>query len=759
MYFRKTHIAALIAGLASTVWAADSVSVGEIKVQGTGAFGGGKMIQEETAKARSSVGKKAIEEKPATANPYQLISQMPGVNASSQDATGLFGGTLTIRGFSASQMGFTIDGAPVNDSGSYDVFPQEYSDAENLEEVFVTQGTTDNDAPHVGATGGNVGMVSQNPLDRFRVKFSQTVGDDHMFKTFVRLDTGKTGPVKSFLSVSKAESDKWRGVGQADRTHVTAKSVWNIGGGHSVSAGVDYNKAVNHFLRRTSKQNYQTFGRFYDYDGTFGGRRVTAGRADSESGLTNYYDLNKNPFENALFTGKATVALGANMSFNLEPYFWYGFGGGANGNTLREADFTTGGRDLNGDGDRLDTVAFYRISKTVTHRPGVTARLNWQLNDHKLRLGLWWERARHRQTQPYVFIDDNGRPMDDWADGSVVLRNDGQIYQNRNWRTITTATQFFAEDAFSLGDKWSFLVGVRTPKTEREGYDYGSGSETQAQYREVSRSWDQILPNASAKFQIDQQSHLFAAVSKNFRAPQNFVLFERNPDGSARDINPERSINIDLGYRFQGELFNFSGSLFSVDFKDRQASRQDEDGTRRNYNVGDVEVRGLELEMASRPINGLSGYGSLTLTRSKQLDNFKTQGANRQLVELPTSGKQMVDTPRLLASAGVTYQLGGFSTSLSAKYTGKRYGDLTNDESISSATVYDLSAGYRFKDTAWFRNASVRLSVQNLFDKNYLAGIPSTSTNAVAYGGVAAFSPNYDIGNARFTSVVFSADF
>lgn len=758
MHFKKTHLAALVAGLATTVWAAESTNVGEIKVQGTGAFGGGKMIQEETAKARSSVGKKAIEEK-SSSNPYQLIAQMPGVNASSQDATGLFGGTLTIRGFSASQMGFTVDGAPVNDSGSYDVFPQEYSDSENLEEVFVTQGTTDNDAPHVGATGGNVGLVMQNPLDRFRVRYDQKVGDDNMYKTFVRLDTGRTGPIKSFLSVSKAESDKWRGVGQADRTHVTAKTMWNVGGGHGLSASVDYNKANNHFLRRASKANYQSFGRFYDYDGTFAGRRVTAGRADSESNVTSYYDLNKNPFENALFSGKATFAISPNMSFNLDPYFWYGTGGGGNGNTVRESDFTTGGRDLNGDGDKLDTVAFFRLSRTVTHRPGVTARFNWQLDDHKLRVGFWWERTRHRQTQPYVFIDDNGSPRDDWAESNLLLRNDGQIYQGRNWRTVTTATQFFAEDAFSVGDKWSFMVGVRTPKTERDGTDYGNGSETQAVQREVSRSWDQVLPNASAKYQIDEQSHLFGAVSKNFRAPQNFILFERNADGSSRDINPERSLNIDLGYRYQGELFNFSSSLFSVNFKDRQAQRQDEDGTRRNYNVGDVEVRGLELELASRPINGLSGYGSLTLTRSKQLDNFVTQGANRQLVALPTQGKQMVDTPRLLASAGVNYQLGGFSTGLTAKYTGKRYGDLTNDESISSATVYDLTAAYRFKDTGWMKNTSLRVSVQNLFDKDYLAGIPSTSTNAAAYNGVAAFSPNYDIGNARFTSVVFSADF
>ncbi|NCW18769.1 MAG: Plug domain-containing protein, partial [Betaproteobacteria bacterium] len=83
---------------------------------------------------------------------FQLIDLLPGVSTFSHDPTGMFGGGLQVRGFNSDQLGFTIDGVPVNDSGNFAVYPQEYTDAENLCQLTVTQGTVDIDSPHVGAT-------------------------------------------------------------------------------------------------------------------------------------------------------------------------------------------------------------------------------------------------------------------------------------------------------------------------------------------------------------------------------------------------------------------------------------------------------------------------------------------------------------------------------------------------------------------------------------------------------------------------------
>jgi iron complex outermembrane receptor protein len=89
-------------------------------------LGGGLMIQEDQAKSRSTVTRDFIAKQASTSNPYQLVEMLPGANINSPDAAGLNGGNITLRGFNSDQIGLTIDGAPVNDSGNYALYPQEY---------------------------------------------------------------------------------------------------------------------------------------------------------------------------------------------------------------------------------------------------------------------------------------------------------------------------------------------------------------------------------------------------------------------------------------------------------------------------------------------------------------------------------------------------------------------------------------------------------------------------------------------------------
>ena len=134
--------------LTGAAQAQQSSNVDKITVTGEGdKLGAGLMVDEDAPKARSTVTKAVIDKERPGSNPFQALTYLPGVNASSLDATGLFGGNLRVRGFNSDQMGFTINGAPVNDSGNFAVYPQEYTDSENLCEIFITQGATDTEAP------------------------------------------------------------------------------------------------------------------------------------------------------------------------------------------------------------------------------------------------------------------------------------------------------------------------------------------------------------------------------------------------------------------------------------------------------------------------------------------------------------------------------------------------------------------------------------------------------------------------------------
>ncbi|HKX41048.1 MAG TPA: TonB-dependent receptor, partial [Burkholderiaceae bacterium] len=383
----------------------------KVNVTGNGdKLGTGLLIDEDAPKARSSVTKAQLEKMRSSSNPFQALSLLPGVNSSSFDATGMFGGNLRVRGYNSDQMGFTINGAPVNDSGSFSVFPQEYVDAENLCTLYITQGAPDTDSPHVGASGGNVGIVSCAPTDEQVTRVSFSGGQLGYYRLFGRVNTGKIGDFKGYLSVSDSKVDKWKGYGRASRKHLDAAAEYDLGNTNKLSATLLYNRAVTNNFQSWNQAQWAANGYYADYSNVIPQHQTpVAGTKQTDANPSPaYYGYSLNPFENYLLTGKGTFALNDKLRLDVNPYFWYGYGtGGTQQTTLTES--TTGVHggigDINGDGDTQDTVLVYRGSLTQTYRPGVTTTLTYTLDNQRISGGFWFERARHRQTQPAVQVD------------------------------------------------------------------------------------------------------------------------------------------------------------------------------------------------------------------------------------------------------------------------------------------------------------------------------------------------------------------
>jgi iron complex outermembrane receptor protein len=815
MTLKPKHLALVIAGLfASGLVNAQSApakadekkddkkatELGTVRITGEGdRLGAGTLIQEDSAKGRSTATRAAIEKTRATSNPFQAIETLPGVNTFSNDATGLFGGNLRVRGFNSDQMGFTVNGAPVNDSGNFAVFPQEYVDQENTCEVFVTQGSADNEAPHVGATGGNVGIVSCDPSDKRATKLQATAGQLNLRKLFLRYDTGLLGDFKAFLSYSKAKSSKFRGPGQADRDHIDFKAMYDLGRGNKLQFTALYNQANNNNYLATCKGDFALFGDSLDYSNTFikdpAGANGTAQaatttstgcRSNGSTSLTTpypFYKLSVNPFKNAIVTGAAHFNVAKNVTFDFEPYFWYGFGtGGVQQTTLREGGTFRGGlQDINGDGDKLDTVTVYRGSLTQTHRPGATVKLNWQLGNQRIMLGYWGERARHHQTAPATYVNPDGSPWNAYLDNisQLVKRADGTVYQNRDWLTISTADSLFLQDAISLAnDRLVITPAIKTPRIRRDFNNYANeGTNSAADYR-VVQTFRNTNPSLGARYNIDDTNQVFGSITKGSRVPSNFVYANNFIGGKVvlPSIKAETSVNTDMGYRYLNDKFTASGTVFFTSFKDRLAQAFDPvSQTQQNTNVGDSTNRGFELELGTAPVNGFSVYGSLTYTKSNIKNDLTGQNATVRNatntgtisltnITLPLAGKEFPDTPNWLAGLTFQYTSGAFLASLSNKYTGDHYATLTNDEKNTGRWVSDLNLGYRMSFTGDFiKTLTLRANISNLFNKKYYllnAGSgTSFGTFASLNGQVNNSQASYYVGAPRFTSVSLIADF
>jgi iron complex outermembrane receptor protein len=787
------HVACLAAGSAYAQSASEiapqvTTTSGKAEVIITGKkLGMGLMVTEDAPKARSTITAEELEKQRPTGNAYEALEMLPAVNSYNHDATGLFGGGMTLRGFNSDQIGATINGVPVNDSGSFSVFPQEYVDQENTCSQFVTQGSTDVDSPQVGATGGNFGIVTCNPENKQRFRVMQTIGQLNMSKTFVRIDSGKLdgGKAKSFISLSHAETDKWKGKGGASRDHVDAGFNYDWDRFNYVHATFLWNDALNNNIQNPTLAELKANGYNWDFSETFVGHKTPGPGAQVDvTQSPQFYQLATNPFRNGIFSATAKARLTSNLDLKVLPYMWYGFGtGGLQQRLQRENSFlntTTGalgtvaapaGVDLNGDGDKLDTVIVANSSVTKTFRPGVTSSLIWTLGNHEILGGFWYERARHQQTGTMVKVGPDGQPVDYFLQDGAITRPDGSRFQSRDWMTISTAYQAFLQDTVSfMDDKVKVNVGVRIPHIERDFTNFNSegnlknATTNQSGTYRVERTYKEVLPQLGARYRITNDDQFFASVAKNMKAPPNFVFSNvgsnvtvgTNGVGTlSGDVQAETSVNTDVGYRHQDSKFIATVTLFNVDFKNRQATAFDPNTNASTYtNVGDVSNRGLEIEVGNMPVHGFSFYGSYGYSDS----NIKSDLEVRSGVFLPTTGKQMPLTPKNKMSVSAEYQNGAFWTRVKVRATGKQAGTLVNDEWAPGYTTVGLDGGYTFANFSMFKRPKLQWNISNITNKEYRNPASTTVTNMTTINGVAPGSLRYYLGAPRFASVTLSVD-
>jgi iron complex outermembrane receptor protein len=749
-------------------------------------IGMGLMVTEDAPKARSTITSEELEKQRPTGNAYEALEMLPSVNSYNYDATGLFGGGLSVRGFNSDQIGATINGVPVNDSGNFAIYPQEYVDQENTCSQTVTQGSTDVDSPQVGASGGNFNIVTCLPEKTQRVRVMQTIGQLAMHKTFVRYDTGyfSDNRTKAFISFSNAVSDKWKGQGAARRNHMDAGLDYDWDKFNYVHATLLFNDAVNNNINNLTLAEIKANGYYYDTSPVFVGHLTPVkGTVQKEATQTPpFYGLSTNPFKDAIFSATAKFRLGENTDVKIIPYYWYGYGnGGIQQRAQSESAFlntttnkNTAAVDLNGDGDTLDTVLVANASVTRTQRPGVTASITHTFGDHEVLAGLWYEKATHTQTGPMVPVNADGS-YDVWLQDNKIVRPDGTPFESRNNRTISTAYQGFLQDTISLLDNKALInIGVRTPHVKRDLTNFSSEGNQNATY-EIVRSYDTLLPQFGARYKVTNDDQVFVSLAKNMKAPPNFVFSNIGTNvkivggvaSLASDVEAETSWNTDIGYRHQDSRFIATVTAFGVNFKNRQASYFDPVNNASYYtNVGDVKTKGLEIEMNNMPINGWSLYGSVGYLKTEIQNDLRVNvpTAVAPAVQLtgilPTAGKQLPGSPRLKAGVSLEYSQNAFWARVKAKATSQQQATFANDEPAAPGyTTFGLDAGYTFANYGILKRPKLTFNASNITNKQYRnpgSGIPNSTPFPGAVTTTSAL--RYYLGAPRFMSLTLSVD-
>lgn len=785
----------------------------------TGDDGLDGIVVPDATKARGVITQELITTQAAGQTVLNTINLIPGVNFTNSDAYGSSGGNIRIRGFDGNRISLTFDGFPLNDSGNYAIYSNQQLDPELIEQVNVNLGTTDVDSPTASAAGGTVNYRTINGGEEVEGLTSVSVGKNDYTRVFGFFNTGALNDsgTRLWVAASTARNDKFKGPGRIEKQQYNARLYQPLGdNGDFLSIAGHYNQNRNNFYRNPSVGDMRTlFGTTtipaagnissknvldlgnlteaqqdalfkFENDAVCNKPAAGAGRQDQGATAftcTNYYNLRINPSNtgNARFNSRFTLT--DQLVFTADASFQYVLANGG-GYTLQEENSTltkgsltsSTGVDYNGDGDTADRVGFYTPNNTNTHRWTAIASLIYDVApEHRLRLAYTFDRARHRQTGEWTYLNAAGNPESPFGGlkGTKVLAADGYALRQRDRLSIALLNQVAGQYVGKfLDNALRVELGLRVPFFERNLNQYcytltsnGNASCTSqpaatltivsptattlpsgSVYAPFSAKYkfDKVLPNAGMTYKVNDNVSLFTSYAQGFSAPRTDNLYRK----ILVSVTPETTNSFDLGARYSSRKVQAQITGWYIGFKNRIVTSFDPElGISVDRNVGRVKAYGLDANVGFEPIDNVTLYAFGSYNNSKLQQDIEIGKVSGITIFAPTEGKFVTETPRWTLGGRVSVEKGPVSVGLQGKYVSSRFATDVNDVKSPAYTLFDANARISFEDLG-MEKTFFQLNVTNLFNKFYFGNI-STQISHGTIGGISGANPNFSVGAPR----------
>lgn len=672
----------------------------------------------------------------AGSSPLATVARLPGVNFQSADGLGNYEWStrFTVRGFSQNQLGFTLDDVPLGDM-SYGNFNglhiSRAISSENVGRASLSQGAGALEAASSSNLGGTLQFYSSDPLERFGLRASQTIGGDSAARSFLRVDSGRSALGEFAISYADQDADKWKGHGQQKQEQWNLKWVKAIGDSRlsafvntSRRKEVDYQDLSLDLIKRRG----DTLDNFYpDFAAAVNAANTLCGANGSTyvAACDDQYYAGAGLRNDDLAGATADLRLAGNITWKTTAYYHRNKGMGL--------WFTPYQASPDG------TPISVRTTEYGIHRRGVVSNAEFDLGDHLVKAGVWFEDNDFDQARRFYAASPST---------SVYRFPSNPFLTQWQYAFNTKTSQFSLSDTWSLGKDLTVGAGFKALKVKIDGRrevgnDMPSGSITAEKG---------FLPQLGINYRLSASNELYGTIARNMRAYQGaatgtspFATSAAGFDAIKGSLKPETSDTLEAGWRTSGRGYEGSVSAYLVNFKDRLLSVQQGSGIQGNpvvlSNVGDVRATGIEGAISFRIASALTWYNSVSLSKSTYRDDVVT-GAGATQVVVPTRGKRVADAPDTMLKSQLGYDDGALFGTIGVDYMSKRYYSYTNDASVPDRTLVNLSAGYRMKNVPMLRELSLQASVSNVFDKHYISTIGSNGfTNSDPTGTYATLLP------------------
>jgi outer membrane receptor for Fe3+-dicitrate len=696
------------------------------------------------------------------------VDNLPGVLVQEGDTFGFddWSTGVAVRGFQNNlgeqQLGITVDGIP-NGGSNYGggAKANRFIDTQNAGSIEVSQGTADIASRSNDALGGTLNFTTQDPLEERRIRVSASLGDFDSQRFYGRYDSGllDDGVSKLWVSLStQSATDHVNGAAENERDHIAAKfQTSKLGWDWTAYASYD----------DTQEDNYQRLFSPADFAANPNSDQLTA----EWTGIPYIDQLYRRGWstlrENSLVYLKAERELFEGLNFEAGVYRhdnagrgdWvppYLVGAGdytgqfsiVNGEPDGRFYFTdSDGNALSpevgcvssitfpygGAGAEYDPACYprgaipvqsYRHTHYQKDRTGLYGDFEWNTTfgdiENTVRGGLWYEDATRYEYRDWHKINDT----------RVGFEFDNQAYWVQYNREFPQTTfKWYLENVVNVAD-FSFRLGLKQFDNEIERSDLFSPNDPALNFT-VSSESDVLLSGGAAWAPSAMPGlEIFAGYAENYKAIPDGVLEVIGDSGIDGLPDPETAENVEVGVRYVGDRIRGSAVYFDSTFENRlfPAPTESVDGI--DYleasnggfiNGGGIDSSGFELAGEFRATDDLSLYLSYTNNDAKIL------GTGNSALDTAAgifAGNTVPGIAENMVVVSADYTQGNLFAGASTKWVDDRFVNLANTwtaEAYYDADLYVGVHGEAISDD--LSNVEFRLTVNNLFDEDWLSGI------------------------------------
>jgi len=587
--------------------------------------------------------------------PY-IIGNTPSLVETSEAGTGIGYTSFRIRGTDGSRINVTVDGIPLNDAESQQVFWVDLPDlASSVENIQVQRGvgTSSNGA---GAFGASVNLMTQIPENEPFAEISSSYGSFNSIKNTITAGTGTlSGHFALQLRYSDIKSD-----GYIKRTGTNNRA-------GSVSAVYRNKKSfvkANILLGEEHTQiswwgvpaEKLPIDRMYNPSGEY----------TDEYGMIRYYENESDNYRQNHYRLNFGTEIGHYITLNAALHLTSGKG---YYEEYREDQLYS---DYGLPPVILDTTVifstdmirrkwmsntFYGAVWSVTYRKNridavIGGGLNYYNGNHYGKI-IWMRNAGNTEKDFEWYRNEAGK-------------GEGSIYGKVNYRLSDMMTAFgdlqFRHVSYSMSGPDDDLKDL----TQEHNFNF-------------------FNPKGGLFLDISSRNNVFFSFSVAGKEPTRSDFKEATGD-QASTPRPETLYDAEAGYKYRGERLTTSVNVFGMFYKDQlvPTGELSDVGYPVMTNVKRSYRTGVELTAGLMPATWLNWNVNLTLSRNVipgfvlWYTDYNTSDWSEQYLSKDLGTVNIAYSPEVVSSSDLAFILSEqFAIHLISKYVGKQYFDNT----------------------------------------------------------------------------------